>query len=155
MDFVEGEVWCATDFRLKNEILESPEGIREFQKLAMFDFIIGNTDRHSGNWMVDEQHKLRAIDHGLSFPEQNNLGVHGFRSDPTRHMEERGHSELPQELLNLLTPEKKEAIKKEIVHYGIGGNGVELFEQRWNLLVYTKRLPSRDLKEMSLGQYGG
>jgi hypothetical protein len=155
MDFVEGEVWCATDFRLKNEILESPEGIREFQKLAMFDFIIGNTDRHSGNWMVDEQHKLRAIDHGLSFPEQNNLGVDGFRSDPTRHMEEREHLKLPQELLNLLTPEKKEAIKKEIVHYGIGGYGVELFEQRWNFLVKTKRLPSRDLKEMSLGQYGG
>jgi len=36
---------------------------------TFFDFIIGNTDRHGGNWMSDDDGKLWLIDNGLSFSE--------------------------------------------------------------------------------------
>jgi hypothetical protein len=39
-------------------------------RAAMYDHLIGNTDRHSGNWMVGPNGKLRLIDHGLAFPER-------------------------------------------------------------------------------------
>ena len=35
--------------------------------MALFDEVIGNTDRHDGNWLEDENRKLWAIDHGLTF----------------------------------------------------------------------------------------
>lgn len=36
-------------------------------RLAAFDFITGNIDRHSGNWMLDAGHRVYAIDNGYSF----------------------------------------------------------------------------------------
>lgn len=36
-------------------------------RAALFDYVIGNTDRHEGNWMVDTKGKLHLIDHGYAF----------------------------------------------------------------------------------------
>ena len=33
----------------------------------MQDQLIGNNDRHTGNWTVDRDDRLYAIDHGLAF----------------------------------------------------------------------------------------
>ncbi len=44
---------------------------------AAFDFLIGNTDRHDGNWMIKADGKMMLIDHGLTFP---NTGLDDFRS---------------------------------------------------------------------------
>lgn len=38
---------------------------------AMFDYVIGNNDRHSGNWMCDRFGTLWLIDNGSSFPYKN------------------------------------------------------------------------------------
>lgn len=45
------------------------DGKRDMQRAALYDFVIGNTDRHQGNWLVDNQGKIHLIDHGLCFPE--------------------------------------------------------------------------------------
>lgn len=37
------------------------------RQLALFDFIVNNADRKSGHCLVDEQHRLWAIDHGICF----------------------------------------------------------------------------------------
>jgi hypothetical protein len=45
-------------------------------RAAAFDYVIGNTDRHGGNWIVESSPagaKLHLIDHGLSFPEADKL----------------------------------------------------------------------------------
>ncbi|MCA9794885.1 MAG: hypothetical protein KC910_23920 [Candidatus Eremiobacteraeota bacterium] len=42
----------------------------DYRRLALFDHIIGNLDRHSRNWLVDEGRPI-AIDHGLAFPLKN------------------------------------------------------------------------------------
>lgn len=41
--------------------------VKDRQRTLLFDAIIGNTDRHEGNWMVTKNGKLVLIDHGLSF----------------------------------------------------------------------------------------
>jgi hypothetical protein len=37
------------------------------RQLALFDFIINNADRKSGHCLIDEDQRLWAIDHGISF----------------------------------------------------------------------------------------
>jgi|GEM_PF-1463880 phage putative head morphogenesis protein, SPP1 gp7 family len=46
----------------------SPEDI---QRATLFDAIMGNTDRHAGNWMVRHDNKIQLIDHGLILPTDN------------------------------------------------------------------------------------
>ena len=50
--------------------------LHDHQRAAMFDYIIGNQDRHAGNWLVDTpfheafeepEPKIKLIDHNLSF----------------------------------------------------------------------------------------
>jgi hypothetical protein len=48
-------------------------------RAAAFDFVIGNTDRHSGNWLIKKNGKVVLIDNGLSFP---------FKSDATLQNDE-------------------------------------------------------------------
>jgi hypothetical protein len=38
-------------------------------RAAAFDYLIGNTDRHYGNWLIKDNSKMILIDHGLSLPE--------------------------------------------------------------------------------------
>jgi len=50
------------------------DGDKDLARAAAFDYLIGNTDRHEGNWMLKETpdgKKLVLIDHGLSFPRQH------------------------------------------------------------------------------------
>jgi hypothetical protein len=42
-----------------------------YHRMAVLDNVIGNLDRHGGNWMMTEGKDALPIDHGLSFPHQN------------------------------------------------------------------------------------
>ena len=56
------------------------------QRMGVLDYIIGNTDRHVGNYrtlMVDGRPRPVAIDHAQSFPESPD-GLYGIRSDFTK-----------------------------------------------------------------------
>jgi hypothetical protein len=45
--------------------------VRDHFDMAVLDVVIGNTDRHQGNGIIDPQGKMWAIDHGYSFPNDN------------------------------------------------------------------------------------
>ena len=51
------------------------DGKENLARAAVFDYVIGNEDRHEGNWLVEDADKgadnakLHLIDHSLSFPE--------------------------------------------------------------------------------------
>lgn len=60
-------------------------------RAAVFDYVIGNTDRHNGNWLLTSDNNVKLIDHGLSFPPDNNRLALG------RQMFEDGHSKFFQE----------------------------------------------------------
>ena len=49
------------------------EYIEQSQQIALFDVIINNADRKSGHVLVDEDDRLWAIDHGLSFHGERKL----------------------------------------------------------------------------------
>lgn len=59
--------------------LDDRESIDQFQKLVLFDILLGNLDRHDENWMVEVERdevnvkiiKLTAIDNANSFPKEN------------------------------------------------------------------------------------
>ena len=53
--------------------------------LAVFDFIIGNTDRHGLNYFVGKnsktgEFKLNGIDHGLAFPNSTKFSFNDFKN---------------------------------------------------------------------------
>lgn len=41
----------------------------EVERMAVFDYVIGNTDRHRNNYLTDPDGHIVAIDHGCAFPE--------------------------------------------------------------------------------------
>lgn len=47
------------------------DGEDDHKLATAFDYLIGNTDRHDGNWMIDKDGKLHLIDNGLAFPYNN------------------------------------------------------------------------------------
>lgn len=59
------------------------DGDEDLGKAAAFDYLIGNLDRHDGNWMVKKDGTIMLIDHGLSFPEDNNW--YGYRHQDIQH----------------------------------------------------------------------
>jgi hypothetical protein len=46
-----------------NELADSPQGMR----MGLLDTLLNNSDRHGGNWMIDDRGQIAAIDHGLAF----------------------------------------------------------------------------------------
>lgn len=52
-----------------DNIIDSDDAIR----MGLLDVLLDNPDRHNGNFMVDDDDKIYAIDHGLSFV--NHYGV--------------------------------------------------------------------------------
>jgi hypothetical protein len=65
-NFVEGKKWCDTTRKVPK---------MERTRLNFLDLITGNTDRHSGNLMVDARGKVYAIDNGLSFADNKLLAT--------------------------------------------------------------------------------
>jgi hypothetical protein len=56
--------------------LLKPEDTR---RITLFDHVIGNLDRHGGNWLIDPKGRPIPIDHGLAFPLANkDQGFHNF-----------------------------------------------------------------------------
>lgn len=59
-------------------------GEEDYRRIAIFDHVIGNLDRHHGNWLVDETGRPVPIDHGLAFPLANgDQGHTNFNFDRT------------------------------------------------------------------------
>lgn len=64
MRWAEGNAKNASEFH-STEV--KFDGDKDLSRMAVFDYVIGNTDRHDNNWMVSEKGKLQLIDHGLTF----------------------------------------------------------------------------------------
>jgi len=49
-----------------NNLVQDPDKRQGIHKIALLDFITGNRDRHRGNFMMNENNELVAIDNGFS-----------------------------------------------------------------------------------------
>jgi hypothetical protein len=85
--------------------------------MTVFDYLISNTDRHGGNWLVrhnGQSEEPVAIDHGLSFP-SNSAVV----TAPPPHLQN-----LRPETRALLAQSSPERIARALVKTGLDGGAV-------------------------------
>lgn len=78
-EFIEGDTAADSGIALQDWIgglgrerfidVEGFNPTEETRSAALFDAVIGNTDRHGGNWIYGDDGHLWLIDHGLAFPE--------------------------------------------------------------------------------------
>lgn len=87
--FVDGETWiqyCLKSGEEKvREILKDDTIQKNLSVLAITDYIIGNSDRHVSNLMINDKKEIIGIDNGCSFApngEVNSEGKGEFRSLP-------------------------------------------------------------------------
>jgi hypothetical protein len=86
---VKGERGAMIEWQQGQKAAEVPareryDGTDGMARAAAFDYVIGNGDRHAGNWIVNLQksgpEQLRLFDHGLALPSQAKIpaGNHRF-----------------------------------------------------------------------------
>jgi hypothetical protein len=67
------------------------DGDLDLHRAAAFDYVLGNADRHDGNWMVSKEGRLQLIDNGFSFPRRPRRAPRGFLPEVISR-EERGQA---------------------------------------------------------------
>ncbi len=103
-------------------------------RAALFDFVVGNTDRHAGNWIVGKnskgEPKLKLIDHNLTFPDKESFSP---RDDNSRFVQdmarEHGKEQVPQKLIDLYV-KNREAIDGVLRKVGLPEGAVTGINQR-------------------------
>jgi hypothetical protein len=136
MQFIHGDTWKASELEYADITL------REWQKLAVLDWLIVQTDRHRRNWLVDDNGKFWAIDNDMSFPEKYQWGpFRGYRSRPHWYLNENNDLRILNDILRLFTEQKYQDILAQYVRYGISQNVCNIFKWRWDYLKIRGRLP--------------
>jgi uncharacterized repeat protein (TIGR03843 family) len=98
-----------------NDFFKVPENQRmvyneQLIKMAIFDYIIRNNDRHSGNFLIqEEEQKVYAIDHGYAFGQGEPLDFGGYVSEGNVP------EGLTEKLSSLLASEKMMGLLKELM----------------------------------------
>jgi hypothetical protein len=117
----------------------------ELHKTAMFDYLIGNTDRHPGNGLIDGSHFI-SIDHGLSFP-QDRMGH--FNSGSSLYSEA-NQAAAAKDLLNLSRTDvsaiehlrgDKTGVTEELKQAGLEQLGIDPFWNRVDTLLGLAEIP--------------
>jgi len=127
--------WKGSGFRYEDV------GVRDWQKLTLLDWVTCNTDRHRRNWLVEGE-RIWAIDNGLTFPERGEWGpFRGYRSRPHQLLSEHGDLKLLDDVRRSLTGEAKAEITRELLRFGVGERGRQIFCRRWWYLVLTQAFP--------------
>jgi hypothetical protein len=125
------------------------DGETDLRRAAIFDLMVGNTDRHEGNWMIKRSSdKLALIDNGLAFP--NEKKVRGLRSgflSPASHLK---LTDADRKSWGTALP--KMAAKLRAV--GLDEASIQGFEGRVNYLLRPEiRTVSDLMQKVSAGGY--
>jgi len=92
------------DDRCSNKVMQG------FARMSFFDIVIGNTDRHAANWLVDFRGgKVWAIDNGLCFPTK--LDEIYFSIISSFKIRENNYSEFVERWLPLIQHDELEYMK--------------------------------------------
>ena len=102
----------------------------DVQKMAVFDYLVGNTDRHQGNIMVDGDH-VYAIDNGLAFPEKGNLGQ--FKSVAMRAIQLRG-GKVDNRIIDQLKKVDQNTLKSVMKDQGLSEEADGVLERLNNVI---------------------
>ena len=110
------------------------DGARDCARAALFDYVIANTDRHKGNWVVEGGSKLHLIDHGLSFPDQLKVWKgQGFIKAVAGDLE-KFDKEAPLHSFAKAYTENVPEIKAALTRAGVPGRCIDFAVDRINAL---------------------
>jgi hypothetical protein len=76
--------------------------LADYYKMAIFDSIVHNTDRHAGNILITDDGRAKAIDNGLCFPIETAYVRNQFRSIPFDSIVNEVGNKLPEEVVDHL-----------------------------------------------------
>lgn len=116
----------------------------DMQKIAVFDYIVGQTDRHGGNTWVGDDNKIYAIDNGFSFPRSNESTLSLPFLVFKRHLKESGGGIDPRILKQLSTI--KESDFKSLFPEGVRLEGDIAWKKLQVLLTDSEDNPLRNRK---------
>jgi hypothetical protein len=119
----------------KSDVTLKSYSEQDIWEVGIFDMVIGNTDRHSGNWLSKDGEVI-AIDHGYAFP--NKAGVDDKKSVIlSRFSFAIKGKEIPQNILKSLENlRNKTSMKaaKDLLDF----SSFELYKNRIKTLIYTQ-----------------
>lgn len=72
------------------QMLATVEGREEFFKVLLLDFVTGNDDRHTGNYLITKDNKIVAIDNGLGGRAEQMLEHQANKSIKTTEWNDKG-----------------------------------------------------------------
>jgi len=128
--FVEGAMSGSDFSRAKTQMhFENDPDFRfSVEKMAVFDYLTGATDRHFGNYLVSADRKQAfAIDNGFNFPISDERGdFHGFTSVPHWLSHEYNGGKIDKRIVSQLQKVDEGQLKKTLEKWGLGkeANGV-------------------------------
>jgi len=107
---------------------------QDMVEAALFDYLISNTDRHGGNWMITTDFKIVLIDNGFGFP----INDEHFLSPFKRHAED---SKVPKSILDVMRKTDIESFCKKMTEMGLEDTAVDGFRSRWMKVVSYHYVP--------------
>tara|TARA_R110002074_G_scaffold27023_1_gene78863 strand:+ start:69 stop:1007 length:939 start_codon:yes stop_codon:yes gene_type:complete len=95
------QLWTTDDSQEAHEMGVSPEhvDIEQGLDIAVFDYVLGQADRHTGNWMINSDKRVTLIDNGYGFRRlnYNSFFVEAFQGRKLK----KNHYEFIENVLNL------------------------------------------------------
>lgn len=120
----------------------------DYRLIAIFDAVIGNTDRHSGNWMIKRRNdgdvlQPIAIDHGLALP---NGAMGAGNSQIQDDIAARQPSLTEAELVWLREVRDNQELSSQLAQSGLEQEAIDAMRKRLDVLIHDERLlRARDL----------
>lgn len=118
-------------------------------RAALYDYLIGMTDRHAGNWRVRSDGKLQLIDHGYAFPQKHEASDYsweGFWQPETLA------KPVPKDVVAPMM-NKWPQVEKALVAQGLEPDAVSAARERYTSLMDYGRM-GRAIGELPLHRHG-
>jgi hypothetical protein len=132
MGFVPGRPWCEAGA----DYIDFPAN--EWKKLALHGYLIGTEDMHAKNFMADvKTKKLYCIDNGLTLPEHKEW----YRNKAHDKLRAYGDLDLPDEIADLVTEEKRDKAVAATKHLGLGQDAIDAMKDRFDYIIKNRELP--------------
>lgn len=121
---------------------ERYDGDHDLARAATLDYVIGNTDRHDGNWLVGDDNKIKLIDNGLSFPHMDDPS--DYVNGDLIKQAARKDLIVPQEVSQWRG--KWPAVKSHLTRLKLESGAIALAKQRFDTAVSQAGKPFRGIK---------
>lgn len=119
------------------------DGPKDLQRAAAYDYAIGQTDRHKGNWMIRSQGPKKGsfglIDNGLAFPSSNDSRDSLYDKAILLKANDAG-LEMPQKLVREWR-DKWGDIEQALIKNGIDREAIDAMQERINTLAEMGSFP--------------